>query len=157
METNGDHFLTLVYTTVDAETLELRYCAAGHPGPILVRAGEQAKVLESTGPPIGIVAFSKYRTIPVQLQPGDRLYLFSDGLEETMNPARELFGRARIETVIGQARELSLDASIDALVDAVMQSTQGWAAALILMAFVLLAMMVYVLGPARNIKLGEYG
>ena len=50
---------------------------------------------------------------------------------------------------------------IGSLIQLQFASSRNWpfgsAAALILMAFVLLAMMIYVLGPARNIKLGEYG
>jgi len=118
MESNGDHFLTLVYATVDAESLEFTYCAAGHPGPTVVRAGKETQSLESHGLPIGFVDTAKYRTTSIQLQPGDRVYLYSDGLEETMDAARELFGRDRIQTVIDQTRDVSLDDSIDALVDA---------------------------------------
>ncbi|MHC4409289.1 MAG: response regulator, partial [Planctomycetota bacterium] len=58
METNGDHFLTLVYATVNAESLEFTYCAAGHPGPILDRTGEATQSLETLGPPIGVVEYS---------------------------------------------------------------------------------------------------
>jgi len=136
MESNGDHFLTLAYATVDAESLKFTYCAAGHPGPMVVRAGTETQVLETHGPPIGVASYSKYRTTSIQLQPGDRVYLNSDGLEETMNPARELFGRDRIKTVIEQAREMSLDESIDALVDAALawQGSEGFSDDLSLLA-----------------------
>jgi len=118
MASNGDHFLTLVYATVDAESLEFTYCAAGHPGPIVVRAGNKTQGLKTHGPPIGIASDSKYSTTSIQLQPGDRVYLYSDGLEEAMSPARELFGDDRIKAVIDQTHGVSLDESIDALVDA---------------------------------------
>jgi len=118
MSSNGGHFLTVVYATVDAESLEFRYCAAGHPGPTVARPGEDTRVLETQGLPIGVMADAEYETRSVQLQAGDRLYLYSDGLMEAMNERRELFGRTRIEAVIDATRGVTLDESIDALVDA---------------------------------------
>jgi sigma-B regulation protein RsbU (phosphoserine phosphatase) len=128
MESNGDHFFTLAYATVDAGSLEFTYCAAGHPGPIVVRAGTETQALESTAPPIGVVAYSKYRSNSIQLQAGDRVYLYSDGLDEAMSPTRELFGQDRIQTAIDQTGAMSLDESLDALLDAAVawQGSEGF-------------------------------
>ena len=118
MESNGGHFLTVVYATLDARSLEFKYSAAGHPAPTIVRPGEAIRVLESDGLPIGVTAGADYATTSVQLQAGDRVYLYSDGLMEAMNEQNELFRRTRIEDVIDATRAMTLDESIDALVDA---------------------------------------
>ena len=54
----------------------------------------------------------------VQLRAGDRLYMYSDGLMEAMNPDNELFGQRRIEALIDETRDVSIDDSLDALIDA---------------------------------------
>jgi sigma-B regulation protein RsbU (phosphoserine phosphatase) len=118
MTSNGGHFLTLVYATVDRASLEFKYSAAGPPGPTVVRAGEDVRSLETQGLPIGVVSQSDYATDSMQLQAGDRIYLYSDGLMEAMSPANVLFGRDRVEAVIDRTRDVSIDESIDALVDA---------------------------------------
>jgi sigma-B regulation protein RsbU (phosphoserine phosphatase) len=118
MRSNGGHFLTVVYATVDAERLRLEYCAAGHPGPTLARRGEPARLLETQGLPIGVSDDAEYDMTSVQLQEGDRVYLFSDGLMEAMNPGGQLFGHDRVDAVINETREKSLDESLDALIEA---------------------------------------
>lgn len=52
------------------------------------------------------------------MRPGDRVYLYSDGLLEAMNPAGEVFGRERITMVIEDSRSNSIDESPDALIAA---------------------------------------
>jgi sigma-B regulation protein RsbU (phosphoserine phosphatase) len=118
MSSNGGHFLTVVYATVDAESRELRYCAAGHPGPTIARPGERVRSLETHGLPIGVMEGEEYATTAVQLQSGDRVYLYSDGLMEAMDSSGTLFGRERIDAVIDETRDKSIDESIDALIDA---------------------------------------
>ena len=118
MASNGGHFMTLVYATVDSKNLEFRYTAGGHPGPTLARQGEGVRSLESLGLPIGVIADGGYSTNAVQLRAGDRLYMYSDGLMEAMNPVNELFGARRIEALIDETRDVSIDDSLDALIDA---------------------------------------
>lgn len=118
MASNGGHYMTLVYASIDATNLQFEYCVAGHPGPVIVRRGEDVRSLETNSFPIGIVTDPEYETATIQLAAGDRIYLFSDGLNEAMNPDREMFDRRWIEATIHGSRDVSLDDSIDALIDA---------------------------------------
>lgn len=118
MSSNDGHFMTLVYASIDTQSLQFDYCAAGHPGPVVARRGETVWSLETGGLPIGVVPDPNYETATMQLIAGDRIYLYSDGLMEVSNPDGEMFGRQQIEETIDRCRELSIEDSSDALIDA---------------------------------------
>ncbi len=86
----GEKYATVVYCTIDRAG-ELRWSNAGHPQPILVRANGELQLLESTGMPIGMMDVAAYEVKSIQLQPGDKLVLFSDGLTEAANADGEFF------------------------------------------------------------------
>jgi len=106
-----EQFATLVYGVLDSATREFRYVSAGHPGPIHLRSGADPVILASQGSPIGL-ADDPYDERSVHLGAGDRLYLYSDGLPEAMNPANKPFGDARVLEVIGRGRAEPLGASV---------------------------------------------
>ncbi len=88
----GEKYATVFYCTVHRSG-ELRWSNAGHPKPILVRAGGELVPLESTGLPLGMLDVAAYETKTVQLNAGDKIVLFSDGLSEAENAAGEFFDR----------------------------------------------------------------
>jgi serine phosphatase RsbU (regulator of sigma subunit) len=88
----GEKYATVFYCTVHRSG-ELRWSNAGHPKPILVRAGGELIPLESTGLPLGMLDVAAYETKTVQLNAGDKIVLFSDGLSEAENAAGEFFDR----------------------------------------------------------------
>ena len=63
------------------------------------------------------LAEDSYEERSVRLAVGDRLYLYSDGVSEAMNPAREQFGDARLLEAIGRGRSVPLQESVAALVE----------------------------------------
>ena len=89
----GSHFLTAVYGVYDAREMVLRYTRAGHAYPVLLRDGEVVRV-QSPGRLIGIIPGLVYQEMNLQLNPGDRLFLFTDGLVEAKNICGEDFGTA---------------------------------------------------------------
>ena len=75
----------------------LEYINAGHPSPILI--GQEGKVVEAFTEgsfPVGLVPEAEYSTAHVQLDAGDTLVLFSDGVTEAMDPDDQLFGVPRL-------------------------------------------------------------
>ena len=74
-------FATCCYCLLNIETLKLTYARAGHPYPLLIRPKEQVKQLEIQGSLLGIFEQAEYTQQTVQLQPGDKLLLYSDGVE----------------------------------------------------------------------------
>jgi len=92
----GEKYATVVYCTIDRGG-ELRWSNAGHPQPVLVRASGELERLESTGMPIGMLDIAMYEVKTIQLQPGDKVVLFSDGLSETANSDGEFFEKKALQ------------------------------------------------------------
>ena len=93
----------MVYGILHVATGEFRYVSAGHPGPVHLPSGADPVILESQGFPIGL-ADDAFEERSVRLEAGDRLYLYSDGVPEAMDPAGKQFGDARLLETIGRGR-----------------------------------------------------
>ncbi|GAI61367.1 unnamed protein product, partial [marine sediment metagenome] len=63
------------------KTLQLTFARAGHPYPILIRPRKAPEQLEIQGSLLGVFGQSEYTQQTIQLQPGDKLLLYSDGAE----------------------------------------------------------------------------
>jgi serine phosphatase RsbU (regulator of sigma subunit) len=74
-------FATAVYGTVNANTLVCRYAGAGHPPPLLIRGDGSILNLHGEGALLGIFPDEKYGDCQVQLRMGDRLFIYTDGIE----------------------------------------------------------------------------
>jgi phosphoserine phosphatase RsbU/P len=107
-------FVTLLYGVLELTTGDFRYVSAGHPAPIHVHVAGTSSVLESDGFPIG-VAEEGYRERSVRLEPGDRLYLYSDGVFEALNTTGEQFGGSRLERSIDASRNSPIRESVQAI------------------------------------------
>ncbi len=78
---SGYQFATCCYCLLNTKTLQLTYSRAGHPYPILIRPGQKPEQLEIRGSLLGIFEQAEYIQHTIQLQPGDKLLLYSDGAE----------------------------------------------------------------------------
>lgn len=119
-QTTGDpgltQYYTMVYGILDVPARELRYVAAGHAGPVVVpREGEPVRH-DSTGQPVGLLRDAVFEEARLQLQPGDRLYLFTDGVTEAAGPDDEEFGAARAAAALHRGRAQTLEKSIASLI-----------------------------------------
>lgn len=123
MDTN--QYFTMIYGVLDLQTNEFRFVRGGHPSPIIVtRHG--AKELDAVcGPAIGIIPNAQFREHSVTLDPGDKLVLFTDGLDESTNKSGEEFGIERIVTTLGSSNGTSISEHIRDLSDAVYEFTRG--------------------------------
>src|SRR5260370_24785168 len=92
----GEKYATVFYCTLD-KSGELRWSNAGHPKPILLRGGAEFALLESTGLPLGLLDVAEYETKTVQLQPGDKIVRFGDGLTEAGSADGEVFYKKRVQ------------------------------------------------------------
>ena len=96
-------YFTFLGGVLDRSSGMLRYVSAGHHGPVHVPAGGAPVALEAAGLPIGMFPDTEYEEFTRQLEPGDRLYLFSDGVTEAMNEAEEDFGVERLVGALAEA------------------------------------------------------
>src|SRR6266576_2875442 len=88
----SEKFVTLFYGVLDTERNTLQYTSAGHPRPILKSASGAVRQLENGGGVLGVFPDWKYEDSVVQLAPGDRLVLFTDGITEAAKQDGEQFG-----------------------------------------------------------------
>jgi sigma-B regulation protein RsbU (phosphoserine phosphatase) len=116
-----EQFFTLIYGVLHLRTGELRFVAAGHPGPVYVPGVAEPVRLTRPGLPIGIGG-GAYPEHSLLLRPGDRLYFYSDGLAEVMNAGRETFGKHRLLACLDRCRGLDLNDSLSVL----WQDVQVW-------------------------------
>jgi serine phosphatase RsbU (regulator of sigma subunit) len=94
-------FVTVVACMLDVETGELAYCNAGHEPPHAVAAdGKSVRQLAGGGPPLCTLENYPYQMAHTRMAPGESLVLVSDGVPEAMNPAGEMFGRARLSRLL---------------------------------------------------------
>jgi sigma-B regulation protein RsbU (phosphoserine phosphatase) len=112
-------YFTLFYGVLHCHTRSLSYVCAGHPRPVLVPARGAPRFLQSDPPAVGLLPGATYVEHELALEPGDRLYAFTDGLLETLSPTDEEFGEARLSEAAESARLLSLSASTQAIIDVV--------------------------------------
>jgi len=82
---NTDHYVTAVFAVIDHETNSLKLARAGHPKPVLQRRDELVTMMEAQGTFLGILPDSTYATASYSIQPGDRLYFYSDGVYPIVN------------------------------------------------------------------------
>lgn len=82
-------FCTAWCGLLNVRTLELRYANAGHPSPILLRHDDAPSVLRADGPLLGVFENEVYPTASCTLQPGDRLVVFSDGVDVAFTDEEE--------------------------------------------------------------------
>jgi sigma-B regulation protein RsbU (phosphoserine phosphatase) len=78
---SGYQFATCCYCLLNVKTLQMTYARAGHPYPILIRPNQRPQQLEIRGSLLGIFAQAEFVQETIQLQPGDKVLLYSDGAE----------------------------------------------------------------------------
>ena len=99
-------FVTLFLGCLDLRSGELLFASAGHPAPLLLRGGEVRELPQDMGPAIGLVAGLEFHNSPAQLSEGDRLVIYTDGIDEAFNEQREMFSQQGLidALVVGAAQ-----------------------------------------------------
>jgi serine phosphatase RsbU (regulator of sigma subunit) len=99
-------YAAVVFAMYDITHRRLSYVNAGHqPVPMLMRAGDLhvSQTDRGTGPVVGFTADGTYEERHIQMEPGDRFILCTDGITESFSEDQELFGEQRLLDVLGQA------------------------------------------------------
>lgn len=99
-ETSSDLFVTVFYAILDPESGMLTYCNAGHNPPFLYSAnGGEMKTLTRTAIPIGVLDDTLWEQSSVEMQPGDLLVMYTDGVTEAEDEFQDFFGEERLQAV----------------------------------------------------------
>lgn len=116
-----EKYATFFYAVYDGKTRKLTYTNAGHLAPALFRRGSIQRLNEG-GTVIGLFAPLEYRQAEVQLEPGDLLLAFTDGLTEPENTYGEEFG----ETRLLDAARRALSSTPEGIVSEIYRSVSEW-------------------------------
>lgn len=123
--TRTNQYFTMVYGVIDAASSRFQYVVAGHPAPVLLPTVGEPVVVAGAGLPVGVLEEATYADESVMLNPGDRLYLYTDGIVEALNADEEEFGQARLLAEIGRWRHEPLRAGLDLVVAAIRAWNDG--------------------------------
>ncbi|MHC4772411.1 MAG: PP2C family protein-serine/threonine phosphatase [Planctomycetota bacterium] len=116
-------FFTIVYGVLNIKTGEFTFSSAGHPGPVMMEKGQPPRILETHSFPIGVENHVTYPPQTIQLNHGDKMILYTDGVVEAMSSRDIPFSEERfLKTLKRNETE-----SIDKCLDAVMKSLENWA------------------------------
>ncbi|MDZ4087726.1 MAG: SpoIIE family protein phosphatase [Tabrizicola sp.] len=109
-EIQAEQYFTMVLAVVDRATGRLDLVQAGHPHPMLIRRDGRVHRLGHGGMPVGLIDSATYDQITVQIAPGDRLILVSDGFTECPLPEGRDFGEdGLVESLQASAHLSGLD------------------------------------------------
>lgn len=99
-------FATAWIGILDTRTMTLQYTNAGHNYPVLQRRDQPCEEMKKVhGLFLGGMEFTQYRQDELQLNPGDRLLLYTDGVVEAHDQKNELYGEDRLKAVLEDTRE----------------------------------------------------
>ena len=112
-------YFTLIYGVLDTGTGRCRYVVAGHPSPVHVPAAGPPAPVPGRGLPIGMIEGAQYEDESLLLEPGDRLYFYTDGVIEALNAHEEDFGQVRLLSEIARLRHRDLREGLDLIAHAV--------------------------------------
>lgn len=99
-------FCTLFVGVLDLNTGLLHYCNAGHNAPIFSRKGTSAYMTTDITVPTGVLEDYEYRSQQLQLQPGDTIFMYTDGVTEAENKDKKLFGDDQTLEAVGEMMEV---------------------------------------------------
>jgi serine phosphatase RsbU (regulator of sigma subunit) len=125
-----EHFVTAAYVFIDLNKFVLRYAGAGHPPMLLAprtnaRGREsESREVEANGLMLGLFPEATYSSVELPLDPGDRVLLFTDGILEAMNSAREEFGKSRLKKFLAAS-----SSSASHFADALLLELRRWSGA----------------------------
>ena len=124
-ENNGMLYFTMIYGVIDLYNRRLTFTQAGHPSPILIRRSDgQAETVGSGGFPVGMLPNATYETDSVELHPGDRLYIYSDGITECENSQGEPFSAERLGDFLSNTADRPL-ATVTRILGQVLRNWKG--------------------------------
>lgn len=120
-----DNFATMCIAVIDSDRQTLRYASAGHEAGILLNRDGHVAELPSTGLVLGIIADARWTTETLNVHPGDRLLLVTDGVTEAMNREEELFGRKRLTGTFQACKDVEIHEAIKRIGQAVSEHCAG--------------------------------
>ncbi len=109
-ENDSMMFVTVFCGVLDLRTGRLKYSNAGHEPPVIVRRDAQPEFLPvPEGFLLGVEEESSYQTMEIELEPGDKLIVYTDGVTEAVNAAGEFYSHANLMATVRSCWSLSVE------------------------------------------------
>lgn len=125
-DNDAEMFVSLFYGVLDTRSGEVSYANGGHNPPLLLRVDRSLEPLPGTGGMVlAALPDTRYADATVNLQPGDGLFLYTDGVTEAMNRGDELFGVERLQNTLMGCMGASANNVIDSVTRAVSDHAAG--------------------------------
>ncbi|GAB4330201.1 MAG: SpoIIE family protein phosphatase [Calditrichia bacterium] len=124
LEETTEQYFTILYGIVNIQSRKMRFVSAGHPEVLYLPATGLSQIIETSSMPIGFSEFFTYEERELQLAPGDRIFLYSDGIVEARNPAGELWGKERFLESLETGKNLDIQKVVDNQIDKISDWTQ---------------------------------
>jgi serine phosphatase RsbU (regulator of sigma subunit)/pSer/pThr/pTyr-binding forkhead associated (FHA) protein len=122
--TSGEKYATLFYSLLHDDGV-LSYVNAAQCPPIVLRTSGERIELDATGMPVGLIDGAEFTLESLQLSPGDRVVIYSDGVTEAQNQNKEFFGKKRLYDILKAHAGASCTAIHDAIQEGVTGFTEG--------------------------------
>ncbi len=123
--TERHRYATLFFSSYSDSTRKLRYVNCGHNPPLLLRRGGAEERLGATATVLGMFRDWECSVAETQLEAGDVLCIYTDGITEANGQTGEQFGESRLLEILRQCRDLSASAMLRNVERAVQQFTVG--------------------------------
>ncbi len=116
MDVESFQYFTIIYGILDCATGLFTFTAAGHPGPIHVSKTQEVKSYPTNTIAIGFAPNIVFEESTIQLQPGDRLFFYTDGIVEARDSHGEEYSLDRLSSQLLKQSEAGLDAVLNNLI-----------------------------------------
>lgn len=118
-------FVTVFIGVLDRARGVLVYANGGHNPPMLVRSGVVSELTDADAVPLGTVGGMEFIEASLQLQPEDLLFMFTDGINEAMDPDNVEFGDPRLRQFLAETSANGASEVIARVINAVRAHARG--------------------------------
>jgi serine phosphatase RsbU (regulator of sigma subunit) len=113
IENIDTNFATVIYFSINLDSLQLKVSNGGHPEMYVIRKSGDVLRLKPRGNILGVIPNPSYDMNEIQLQKEDRIVVYTDGLIEATNSSKEFYGHERFVDFISESRDLSAREFLD--------------------------------------------
>lgn len=114
-EVQTEHYFTMVFADIDLTAGRVRFVQAGHPNPLVQSSDGRCAFVGTGGLPVGLVEEAEWEVTEITLNPGDRLFLYSDGVTECPLTDGTMLEEAGLQEIVSDAFPLSGERLLDLL------------------------------------------
>ncbi|WP_425040098.1 PP2C family protein-serine/threonine phosphatase [Primorskyibacter sp. S187A] len=106
-EMETEHYFTMILADVSLDTGQVRLAQAGHPHPVVQRKDGSVEHTGTGGLPVGLIPNATFEDFVLELDPGDRLLLMSDGVVECPDPNENLLDEEGVTRMLQDLKDVT--------------------------------------------------